>query len=69
MTTIKHSGDLGGLVPLPGWYIIDVDGDGDILGPFEEREGAERYVFDMTGEPVETTTFWTVNENGEAVKA
>lgn len=46
---IEHSSELGGLVPLPGWYIIDAAGDGDVIGPFEEREGAERYVSDMIG--------------------
>lgn len=52
MAMIKHRNDLGGLVDTDGWYIIDVDGDGDVIGPFEDREGAALYVADMTGQTV-----------------
>lgn len=40
--TIKHSDELGGLVPLPGWYALDADGEA--VGPFETEAEAREHV-------------------------
>lgn len=49
--TVAHSSTLGGLVSQEGWYVIDAAGDGDVIGPFETRDGAALYSADMRGQP------------------
>lgn len=41
MANISHSKELGGLVPLDGWYVLD--GDGEAVGPFETEREARAY--------------------------
>jgi hypothetical protein len=44
MAKIEHSKDLGGLVPLEGWYVLGDDDEAtEAVGPFATEEEARAY--------------------------